>query len=275
MAGKVDFAIETTGRGAARLGYIGSVIDVIAAMLPDNLSSRKFKAADYAYGFELATPRDRYSLGEALIVNGICYATSTDKGSPDYNHTIFGPEFITGGMFLIPEGLEPSHRVRYEAGSSPLSLADFYAEMFKSLKQPSAFVGVIEFAHFHATAIGKPPIDGKNIFEHKTDYFPHPEITGNNVSAIIIGAFTDYGEAKLSEINRQLEVVLYKNPFDAGSILSNHAHVLTLKQPVGRIEDCRPENADRTLHLFADGTSIRSIHAEIYTISGTDDYKDR
>ncbi|MGV8119442.1 MAG: hypothetical protein AB2L14_06720 [Candidatus Xenobiia bacterium LiM19] len=268
----LDSALESLGGGAARLGHIGSVTDVIAARAPEALISRKFKAADYKYGFELATPRDVNSLGEAQMVNGICYANSTDSSSPDYNRTISGPEFVTSGLFLVPHGVKPGCRVKYEAGDSPLLLMDFYTWLYQRLRQPAAFVGVVEFADFHAAAIGKAPVDGKAIFEHKEAYYPFPEIRSNSVPAFIMGAFTDYGEAHLAEINAQLEVVLYRNPFDAASALSHHAHVLTLKHKVERIEDIGPDKADRVLHLFADGTAIRTITADIYTISGLDDY---
>ena len=55
--------IEATGHEAAKLGHIGSVADVLAARLPDTLRSRRFLAERYAYGFELASPRDLRSLG--------------------------------------------------------------------------------------------------------------------------------------------------------------------------------------------------------------------
>lgn len=266
-------AIETTGSGAVNLGYIGSVADVLAAQLPDMLSNRIFRAEEYAYGFELASPRDKYSLGEALIVNGICYATSSDKTSPDYNNTIFGREFVTGGMFIIPHGVEPSHKVTFKANGSSIPILDFYSGLYDAVKQPAAFVGIMEFACFHGTAIGKPPIDGKAIFDHKREYFPNPEIRTQNVTAFVIGVLTDYEESKLSEINKQLEVVLYKNPFDSGSTLCNHAHVLTLKQPVNGIEEIRPDLVGKALHLFADGTACRSLYANIFTIDCLIDYQ--
>jgi hypothetical protein len=265
-----DSAIEELNAGAARLGHIGSVTDVIAARLPEALSGRKFKAPDYKYGFELASPRDTASLGEALIVNGLCYATSTDLSSPDYGRTISGPEFATGGMFLIPQDAKPSHRVSFNAGDTPLPLIDFYRELFGRFRQPMAFVGAAEFSDLHGTAIGKPPIDGRAIFEHREYYFPWPEPRARNVPAFIIGAFTDYREASLEAINAQLEVVLYRNPFDAASVLTHHAHVLTLKSAVGRIDEITPGMADQTLHLFVDGTLIRSINADIFTIGSID-----
>ncbi|MBF0544291.1 MAG: hypothetical protein HQM08_07655 [Candidatus Riflebacteria bacterium] len=259
--------IESTGNGPVKLGFIGSVRDVLAAYLPKTLSNNTFFAKDYLYGFELASTMDKYSLGEALLVNGTCYSTSSDKTSPEYNNVIHGREFLTGGLFIFPHGVEPTHKATFKSNESTLTLMDLYTELYEKIKKPVAFAGIGECANFHATAIGKPPIDGKTIFDHKEEYFPNPEIKKNNVTVFVTGALTNYNDSDLSEINKQLEVVLYKNPFDSGAILSNHAHVLTLNQPIRKIEDISPDLVDGALHLLADGTNFSYLQADIYTIS--------
>lgn len=260
--------IIETGFPAARLGYIGSVADVLVATLPEELLGKRFSAAEYFGGFELASPRGKESLGEALIINGICYATSTDRASSDYQQTIFGPEFVTGGMFLIPQGVKPSHKVTFQAYDDLLSLGDLYAELYNSIRQPLAVVGLMECGLLHGTAIGKPPIHGRAIFDHPAEYFPHPETEAHDAVAFVIGVLTDYGNPELSAINKQLEVVLYKNPFDSGSALATHAHVVTLKHKVSNPLDIRPEMVESTLHLFTDRTVLRSFTADIYSICG-------
>ncbi|MBF0408085.1 MAG: hypothetical protein HQM10_12060 [Candidatus Riflebacteria bacterium] len=275
MAEFSNLKIEQTGNSAVSLGYIGSIKDVLAAQLPDALLSRTFLAEDYLYGFELASPRDKLSLGEALIVNDTCYTTSSDKTSSDFNRTIFGHEFLTGGMFIIPRGIKPTHKCTFQTDGTPIALMDFHKELYAAVKKPLAFAGIGELAELHGTAIGKPPLDGKAIFDHKDEYFPVPEIRINNVKVFIIGVLTDFGEKNLSSINRQLEVVLYKNPFDSVPGIDNHTHVITLKQSVKRVEDIRPDTVDRTLHLFADGTAVRFLQADIFAMSHLVDYQNR
>ena len=267
--------INATGNAPARLGHLGSIKDVLAARLPDSLTQIRFAATDYLYGFELASPAGPSSLGEALLINGICYATSTDTTSSDYNRTIHGPDFVTGGMFLFPRDAAPSHTVSFTASDSLLSLSDFYWEIYETTKQPTAFVGILDCACFHGTAIGKPPIDGKPIFEHKKEYFPHPEIQATDVTALVMGVFTDIEDSALYKVNGQLEAVLYKNPFDSDSLLSIHSHALALKHPVKRFEDIRPDLVDRALHLLISGTAIRSLNAHIFTIGEFVDYQNR
>ncbi len=275
MAECSKLTIEITGHAAAKMGFIGSVADAPTARLPDTLSNRTFLAADYLYGFELASPRGKYSLGEAVIVNGVCYATSSDITSSDYNHMIYGRKFVTEGVFIIPRGAEPSHKGTFKADGSNISLIDVYKKLYETVKQPAIFVGIVEFASFHGTAIGKPPIGEKAIFDNKNGYSHNTEIKSTNVTALLIGVLTDYNDAQLSVINNQLKVILSKNPSETVQGLTYHAHALTLRQSVNRIEDINPDLVEGSLHLLTDGTSIHSLHADIYTINCLDDYEKR
>ena len=56
--------ITPTGAKASRLGYIGSVIDVIAGKIPKNLDGKMFAADNYRFGFEVASPQNKYSIGD-------------------------------------------------------------------------------------------------------------------------------------------------------------------------------------------------------------------
>ena len=199
-------------------------------------------------------------------MNGTCYATSTDEHSPDYNHLIYGADFMTGGLLIIPLGVKPSHHVTFEPDASPLSLVEFSSKLFATVGRPVAYVGIAECASLHGTAIGKPPVDGKPIFDFRAEYFPNPETHATNVAALVMGVVSDYREPSLREVHAQLEAVLYRNPFDSGSALSMHVHALGLKRPVSRTEDIVPALADRAMHLFANGTAFRSIRVDAFTI---------
>ena len=87
-------SIQATGQGPGILGHIGSVEDVIAANLSPEMTAKRYRAADFAMGFELATPKSLSSMGEAVLVNGFCFANSTDQMSEEYDKTISGKEFI-------------------------------------------------------------------------------------------------------------------------------------------------------------------------------------
>ncbi len=261
-------SIQATGQGPGILGHIGSVEDVIAANLSPEITARRYRAADFAMGFELATPKTLSSMGEAVLVNGFCFANSTDQMSEEYDKTISGKEFISGGMFLIPKSAKPTHRAQV---NEKISLIHFYQELYRELAHPLAFAGLFHFSEFHGAAIGKPPINGRNIFTHRQEYYPNPDLYEKNRWGFVIGALTNF--VGYPEINEQLKAVLYRNPMDAQSSLVHHAHVLLLKKKVERLEEVLPLVVDRTLHLFCEGTAIVSGKAEIFLVGGLNDYQ--
>ncbi len=261
--------VHATGQGPTIFQHIGTVENVIAAHLPPEVTSKRVSAADFYMGFELATPKELSSLGEAVLINGLCYTTSTDSHAKDYNKTINGSEFIPGGIFLIPKGAKPSHRVEI---NEKMPLLDFYNSLYRQVGQPLAFAGIFYFTKFHGTAIGKPPINGHNIFTHKQEYYPNPETRVENVYAFVIGALTDFKGHPT--VNEELKTVLYKNPMDAGSELTQHAHTLLLKKRVTHITEILPNLVDQTLHLFAEGTELVSGSVEIFTAAGVKKYRE-
>lgn len=259
--------VHKTGHGLSELGHIGSVVDVIRAVLPQEVTSKRYNANDFKMAFELATPKSIPSLGESVIVNGYCYATSTDANSLEYGQTISGQEFTTGGIFIVPVEALASHEVEI---NETKSMIDFYNELYAQVSHPFAFGGIFHFSTFHGVAIGKAPIDGKNIFLHKKNYYPFPEVRAENVYGFVMGAMTDFqGHEK---INDELKAVLYKSPMDTSSDLVHHAHVILLKKKVERVEEIVPSIVDQTLHLFIEGTEILSGKAEIYTVGGIKNY---
>lgn len=266
-----ELKIKSLSAKPSRLAYIGSVVDVIKAYLPKNLENKRFSAKDFAAAFELGTPKDKHSLGECIALNGQCYTTSTDKNSPDYYKMIHGDSFMTSGIFILPKNNQPTYQLQqnFSKASDVLSL---YEQIYKTVKQACAFVGTVKFEDFHSTAVCKAPIDGRNIFEHKAEYYAEPELREKNVIAFIMGVMADFADTEQAQVNKELEVVLYRNPFDVSQALTHHAHILTLKNSVEKWQSIKPEDAQRSLHLFADGSTIKEINIDIFAISGLDDF---
>ncbi|NGX27188.1 MAG: hypothetical protein K940chlam6_01121 [Chlamydiae bacterium] len=261
--------IQATGNGPCIAKHIGTVKDVIEARIPEELTNQTFNASDFAFGFELATPRELTSLGESVIAGGYCFATSTDKTSPEYNQVISGEEFLVGGVFILPNEAKPSHKVSLLKGASPLPFEAFYQAIVQEVDYPFAFVGFFHFENFHGTAIAKPPIDGKNIFSNKEEYYSNPEIREENIPGFVMGVVTK----NTKSLQAGLETVLYQNPFDTKSTLIHHAHVLTLKTPLKQIDELKPNVVDKCLHLFNDGSTVAFLEASVYTIEKVEEFK--
>jgi hypothetical protein len=268
---KSKLNITATGHGASRLGHIGTVADVINADLPKELLHQRFDAANYAYGFELATPKTPSSIGDSILLNNLCYTTSTDDKSTDYQQLIYGKDFISGGMLFIPHEAKPSHHFTMPADNT-LDFMMIYNEIYATVNQPFVFVGLAHFITLQGTAIGKPPIDKHNIFQCKEEYYPYPNSLLTHANAFVMGGATNYGNKHFEEANKELEVVLYKNPLDVSAELTYHAHLLLLRQAIDDFSQVSPDIATKVLHLFAEGSTLSFIKGDIYTVDAVDDY---
>lgn len=264
--------IKKTGATSCTMGHIGSVTDVIAGHLPTKLATHRFSARDYAYGFELASTNDKEALGEGIIINDICYTTATNKEAANYFQLTSSQDFITGGVFLIPHDCHPGYIADFPYQSDILTFEDFYLKLFHTVKKPLAFVALVEFDDFFSVAVGRPPIHNQPIFEHMDFYYPFPPTFQHEVSAVVIGALTDYNDPALKSINQELEVVLYHNPMDEEVFsLTHHAHALTLKQMPSSLLEVTPAMATQVRHLLIEKSTIRSLHADIYPIHAMKD----
>lgn len=262
-------SIVTTQAGPSRSECIGSVQDVIAGRIAPHLEKKRFDAHAYRYGFLLGSPKNRTSLGETILVNNQCYTTSTDATSPEYNTTIYGPTFMTSGLFVLPLQARPSHTVTLDTDQEPMDITAFFNEMYRLINRPLACVGLVEFAQLHGTAVGKPPIDGRNFFDFYQEYHPFPPTLSANTHACIMGALTNFGQTDYATINKELESVLYKtsSPGDPnGEDICSHVHALTLKSRVSATADITPQSADRVVHVLEDKTIIASAHLDVYVL---------
>lgn len=242
---------------------LGNIQDVIAGKVSDQTTGRVLHASDFAYGFELGTPKEPQSLGETVIVNGYCFTTSTDPSSPEYHQVISGTKFRAGGLFIIPKGMKPTHQAVF---TKKLKLEDIYRNLEQQLAEPFAFAGFFHFVSLHGLALSKAPIEGKNIFENQSEYYAHPEIRRENVLGFVVGVVAD--EKKISDkiLHEEILNVLYRNPLDTKGTLLYHAHVLTFKNSVGKVEDIHPDNVDQCLHLLNEGSTIDSAEVDLFAI---------
>jgi len=274
------------------LGYLGSVTDVIAGKINPSLKNKIFHAEDYAYGFEIGTPKDWESLGDTILVNNHLYTQSTDQQSSDFGKVISGEEFKSSGLFLIPHRAEPNAEFSYSSDSRTdlnsdlfLDFSQFQQELYQKIQEPFAFIAQVLFKNLHANAISKPPIHAQNIFENTADYFKISPWDLKNQHAFIMGVVTNFEDQKLKNINQALSAALYHNPFEhhqehkqetqsqSKNIipLSSHTHGLCLKQCVSHPQDIVPSLAERVVHIFSENSSIQKIQGQVFIISQMQD----
>jgi hypothetical protein len=126
---------------------------------------------------------------------------------------MWGPEFTTTGIFIIPKSARPNLHLKYFSFSKANTISHIYAEIYKTVKGPFAVVGCIELEHIRAKAISRPPINHENVFDHAREYFQEEDYIDENVNIALTGVVSNYQDDSLASMNSKLSSVLYYNPF--------------------------------------------------------------
>lgn len=258
--------IEKINGNSEVLAYIGHVDNVINGIIPDALKNRRFLAGDYRYGFELGSPQSVYNLGESIFLNGMLYTSRTDVSRTERNALMWGPEFTTTGIFIIPKSAKQNLHLKYFSFEEAKNLAEIYAEIFREVKGPFAVVGCIELAHIQAKAITRPPISHENVFDHAREYFQEEDYIDENVNIAVAGVVSNYQDENLSAINEKLSSVLYHNPFAQEQALLSHTHALLLNRAIIEIDKVHPRHAVEVFHLM-DESVVRYANLQIFRIA--------
>lgn len=257
--------IEKLNDDSEVLAYIGHVDNVINGIIPESLNNRRFLASDYRYGFELGSPQSVYNLGESIFMNGMLYTSRTDVSRTERNALMWGPEFTTTGIFIIPKSAKENLHLKYFSFSKAKTLADIYAEIFNEVKGPFAIVGCVELAQIHAKAITRPPINHENVFKHAREYFQEEEYIDENINIAMTGVVSDYRDKTLDVLNKKLSSVLYHNPFAQEQALLSHTHALLLNRAIIEIDEVHPRHAVEVFHLM-DESVVRYANLQIFRI---------
>ncbi len=261
----ISLDLKTIHPKPIKAGHIGTVSDVIAGVIPNAFIHQQFNASDFQFGFEMASPNGMLSLGESVLVNGYCYTCSTNINSPTYLQTIAGKKFTTSGIFLIPLKAKPNQTLNQIIQPSVM-LTEIYDALYTAIQRPFAFAGFFDFAPLHATAIAKPPIHQQNIFKHSKTYYPNPEQHLPKASTFMVGAMADYTNHNNEPLLKELEVVLYRNPFEQSHTITTHAHGMTLKKTITTPQDITPDVVDKTFHIFSNQSFVTHLNIAIFWI---------
>lgn len=257
--------ITKANEKAQTLAYIGHVDNVINGIVPEELKNRLFFASDFDYGFELGSPQKMSNLGECILLNDILYASRTDSDRHQNNSLIWGSEFMTTGIFVVPQSTPVSYIVTFFSVDNKITLADLYREIYETLQLPFAAVGCIELGSIFAQRITHPPIHQENIFKNPKKYYQDNEYVRDNVNLAMMAVVSDPADRKISHLNEKLSSVLYNNPFAKKNNLLTHTHGLILNQPLVDIEKVQPKHAESVYHV-QDKSILRYANLKIYTI---------
>jgi len=248
------------------LSSIGSVDNVIKGVVPDELKDRRFLAADFQFGFELGSPQGILNMGECILFNDLLYSSRTDATRAERDPLMWGPEFVTSGIFLVTKENEPNYQASYCSIDESLPLRDFYTRIYAHTGLPFAVAGCAELALLNSRSITYSPIEKENIFEHEDKYYTEDAHHDPHRSIAFVGVVSDFANSKEQQINDQLRKVLYYNPFNkqSGDLVS-HTHAAVLSRPIVDIRDVHPGHVQDVIHLM-DDSLIRYAKAAVFTI---------
>lgn len=248
------------------MAAVGSVANVIGGVVPEELKNRRFSAASVRYGFELGSPQGILNMGECILFNEILYSSRTDATRSERDPLMWGPEFVTSGIFLVPLDCEPNFEASYCSLDNNPTLGTIYREIYEKVGGPFAIAGCAELALLNSRSITYSPIDHENIFEHEDKYYTEDAHHDPNRNIALVGVVSDFNNAREKQINDRLRTVLYYNPFNrqSGSFIS-HTHAAVLSQPVVELDAVRPHHVRDVIHLM-DDSIVRYCKARIFAI---------
>ena len=256
------------------LAYIGSVDNVIKGIVPDDLKNQRFLASKVRCGFELGSPQGIFNMGECVVMNGLLYSSRTDTTRSERDPLMWGPEFVTSGIFLVPQTCEANYQVSYCSLEASIPFRTVYSQIHESTGGKAfAIAGCAELSLLRSRSITYSPIEKENIFQNEEKYYTEDERHDANMSIAFVGVVSDFESATLQEINAKLRTVLYFNPHNKqDSNLISHTHAATLTSPIVDMPEIQPHHVKDVIHLM-DDSLVRYIKADVFLIDDLAEYQ--
>ena len=270
-----DTQITQTSTKRNTLAYVGSVDNVIKGIVPDDLKNRRFLAAKVKCGFELGSPQGIFNMGECVVMNGLLYSSRTDKTRSERDPLMWGPEFVTSGIFLVPQACEPNFQISYCSLERSLPLRDIYRQIHDRTEgRPFAIAGCAELSLLRSRSITYSPIEKENIFQNEEKYYTEDEHHDANRNIAFVGVVSDFENPAHKEINAKLRTVLYFNPHNKqDASLISHTHAATLCSPIVDMPEIQPHHVKDVIHLM-DDSLVRYIKADVFLIDDIAEYEE-
>lgn len=266
-----SLTITATGNPSSILQSIGSAQNIINGYFPHSMEGTFYQTQDFDCGFGMASPIDKNSLGESILVNGRCFTQSTDQNSDLYKKLIYGHEFLSSSYFMIPKNRYPSHVASLSQGQ--YKLVDLYQEVYEKIHQPIAFTGLITFKQLEGISIGTPPIHNQNIVKAPGQYYPFPAVVGQDAYGFITGMISNSQDYNFNQIHEKIQDAIYTKDQSKESLYSFHSHVLVLKEPCKKKEEITPSIVSHCLHVLDHKTIVSAVDLEIYIIQDLINYE--
>lgn len=250
----MSLTFEHTGTKPCVAKSIGDIHNILDGKVPEDLKDKRLDAEAFLCGFEAGSTQDFASMGEAMAMNGLLFASRTDRRDVK-DRLLWGRRFVTAGFFGIPKDSTPTARLFVDGEETVETL---YTAILQEMKSPCCIVGSAFFSKASLTSLSAPPIYAEALFDHKEKYFKEGVQEMIKMPALLVGVATDYHEKSFSTANETLQKVLYHNPFGDTKAIASHTHVLMMRREIPNIQQLHPDDAIDVYHLLPSSVIARA-----------------
>jgi len=150
---------------------VGDVRARLTARVPATLRSVQLDAGRMGVGLGTAAVGGWESLGDALVVSGQVFVSSTRHDAGEIQATVNDRIFQTSHLVYVPPATKARDSLRIKPGT-PLDA--LWRQLAVRYPNGVLVAGTVQWQRLGRYAMSKPPIDGLSIFEHTTHYYTQP-----------------------------------------------------------------------------------------------------
>jgi len=150
---------------------VGDVRARLAARVPAALRTVQLDAGRIGIGLGTAAVGGWEGLGDALVVSGQAFVSSTRRDTADTQAAESDRLFQTIHLVYVPPATRARDSLRIKPGT-PLDA--LWRQLAVRYPDGVLVAGTVQWQRLGRYAMTKPPIDGLSIFEHTAHYYTQP-----------------------------------------------------------------------------------------------------
>ena len=150
---------------------VGDVRARLAARVPAALRTVQLDAGRIDIGLGTAAVGGWEGLGDALVVSGLAFVSSTRRDTGNVQAAVNDRFFQTSHLVYVPPATRARDSLRVKPGT-PLDA--LWRQLAVRYPGGVLVAGMVHWQRLGRYAMTRPPINGLSVFEHTTHYYTQP-----------------------------------------------------------------------------------------------------
>jgi len=163
---------------------VGDIRARLAARVPAALRSVQLDARRIGIGLGTAAVGGWEGLGDALVVSGRAFVSSTRRESQAFQALVSDRFFQASHLVYIPPATLARDTLHVQPGTS---LDALWRQLAVRYPNGVLVAGTLHWQQLNHYAMTRPPIDGLSVFEHTTHYYTRPMENLPDAWAYLVG----------------------------------------------------------------------------------------